>query len=295
MHIAHFWATAEGNGTAPDGRQVPFKVRRGSDVSIEDARRIAEQAARDLCDHIRRGGEPADHYDYDQRQLVEPIIEDINDADGSRIAAITINRYGCEVLNTMHLGFLDIDLVHLEKQRRRADRRGFITRLFGGGREEARSAGQPTTPEGRALQQLDTWIRQRPSTGVRAYRTAAGLRYLFVHPRMNPLDALDVPVYAELGCDPLYQRLCVAQGCFRARLSPKPWRIGVKRPPGPRADLQDNAFIRWRTSYNAKSTGFAVCAMLQCFGDVTPPDPMTQHLIELHDELTGATTGYPLA
>ncbi|KAB8334657.1 hypothetical protein SD80_009910 [Scytonema tolypothrichoides VB-61278] len=30
----------------------------------------------------------------------------------------------------------------------------------------------------------------------------------------------------KMGCDRLYQKLCIAQDCYRARLEIKPWRYG---------------------------------------------------------------------
>lgn len=295
MNIARYWATVDAEEIAPDGAPMPFSIRRGSDVSQEDARRRAEHAARELQRRIRAGEEPADWYDYSVRQLAEPIIDEVHDVNGERIGAITVNRYGCEVLNTLRLGFLDVDRQELRIPPRHDDRRGFFARLFGGARSEPPKPRDTRSPEQRAIDQLRSFVAERSGTGVRAYRTAGGLRYLFVRPQMNPNSALEVPIYAELGCDPLYRRLCVAQGCFRARLSPKPWRIGVERPPRVHADASNPAFERWRTEYRAKSAGFAVCTLIDSFGDTSPPDELTRHLIDMHDELTGATTGYPLA
>lgn len=295
MNIARYWATVDAEEIAPDGTPMPFSIRRGSDVSRDDARRHAEQAARELQRRIRAGEEPADSYDYSARQLAEPIIDEVHDVDGQRIGAITVNHYGCEVLNTLRLGFLDVDQDELRPRPRHADRRGFFARLFGGSRGEPAKPRDPRSPEERALDQLRSFITDHRGTGVRAYRTAGGLRYLFVRPQMDPKSALDVPIYAELGCDPLYRRLCVAQGCFRARLSPKPWRIGVDRPPRFHADATNPEFEEWRTIYRARSAGFAVCTLIDSFGETAPPDDMTRHLIDMHDELTGATTGYPLA
>lgn len=295
MDIHRYWAWTDAEATDPSGQPYCFTVRRGSDVSQDDAHRLAELAASELSEWIRSGGEPPKWYEYSTRQLPEPILEEIADESGQRAGAITINRFGCEVLNTQRLAFLDIDL---QPSRSRKGAGGLLGRLFGGGKAEQSPAATPESAADGALRQLDEWVRQQPRTGVRAYRTSAGLRYLFVSPAMDPMRALHEPVYEQLGCDPLYRKLCVAQNCFRARLTPKPWRIGVPTPWAWRVDRLESDptyYDRWHKGYLAKAGNYAACSYIDSFGEPDAPDEVTARLIAIHDERSGAQSGLALA
>lgn len=291
MNIHRYWAWKDVEANGPDGRAFCFTVRRGSDLSEEDAARRADDAARDLAARVRSGGPPPKWYEYSMRQLPEPILEEFHDDAGARLGAITINRFGCEVLNTQQLAFLDIDLVP-------ARRRGvFLSRLFGGG-HGARGEEPGASPAEGAIDQLRAWVSEHPGTSVRVYRTTAGLRYLFVSPSMQPRDALHEPVYEQLGCDRLYRRLCVAQNCFRARLSPKPWRIGVEGSPAWRVDRLEASpeeYERWHRGYLERARGFAACEFVETVGEVHEPDASVRRMIDVHDERAGVGTGLPLA
>lgn len=295
MNIYKYWAWADSEATDPTGQPYSFTIRRGSDLSFEDAQRQAKQAAAQLESRISAGGEPPAWYEYSTRQLPEPILEEHHDESGQRIAVLTINRYGCEVLNTQNLAFLDIDLV---PGRFLSDRGGLLSRLFGGRKNYGPSAPSPEVAIAGAISQLRSWVGRNPGTTVRVYRTNAGLRYLFVCPTMEPGDALHEPVYEELGCDPLYRRMCVAQNCFRARLTAKPWRIGVEPSPPWRVDrieAEPDLYDRWHADYVNAAGGYAACAYLETVGPQEEIDAMTQRMVSLHDERSGADSCLPLA
>ncbi|MEC4817813.1 MAG: hypothetical protein SAK29_31755 [Scytonema sp. PMC 1069.18] len=58
-----------------------------------------------------------------------------------------------------------------------------------------------------------------------AYRTRNGLRLIEMSREWNPREDESQTVLETLGCDHLFQHLCMSQGTFRARLEPKPWRV----------------------------------------------------------------------
>jgi hypothetical protein len=295
MNIFRYWAWADSEATDRTGQPYFFTIRRGSDLSFEDALQRAQQAAAQLEARIAAGDEPPSWYEYSARQIPEPIIEEFRGDSGQRRGVITINRFGCEVLNTQTLAFLDIDLVPARSRRSRG---GLRSRLFGGGKYEGSAAASTEVAVEGAISQLRSWVQRNPQAAVRVYRTSAGLRYLFASPAMQPGDALHEPVYEELGCDPLYRRMCVAQNCFRARLTAKPWRIGVKRSPPWRVDLieaESSVYDRWHADYLKAAGNFAACAYLDTVGEQTETDAMTERLISLHDERSGAASGLPLA
>ena len=82
--------------------------------------------------------------------------------------------------------------------------------------------------EGLALKRVDAFSEQHPDWHLRAYRTPAGLRMLAMHATFSPEDEQLQAFFKALGTDTLYARMCRLQHCFRARLTPKPWRVGLK-------------------------------------------------------------------
>lgn len=86
-----------------------------------------------------------------------------------------------------------------------------------------------TFNESHAQQKVQTFIETHPDWGLRVYRTPMGLRLLGTHAPMSSVDAL--PALQQLSNDACYIRLCQQQGCFRARLSGKPWRMGLRAMP----------------------------------------------------------------
>src|SRR6185312_12702105 len=89
----------------------------------------------------------------------------------------------------------------------------------------------------------------------------------------------------EVGCDPLYIRLCQAQASFRARLTPKPWRLGM-RPPTVRWPFGDSwtedRFTEWQRGYEQKSRGTSVCKLVEHVGSQAI-DPAVAPVLALHD------------
>jgi hypothetical protein len=120
------------------------------------------------------------------------------------------------VLNTARVFFADIDLPETS-----GTAGGLLAGLFG---------KKPTDPAEAALARLREWQARQPDWALRVYRTKAGLRLLATHDGFDPASSATQGLLASLGSDPLYATLCRVQACFRARLTPKPWRIGLKAP-----------------------------------------------------------------
>ena len=103
-----------------------------------------------------------------------------------------------------------------------------------------------------------------------------------------------------IGTDPIYVRMCLRQRCFRARVSPKPWRVGIgghlKPRPGvwPVNPERLPERQRWIAEYDEASDGFASCKFLEALGSgrVHPADAAVQRV---HDELSLANQELPLA
>jgi hypothetical protein len=96
----------------------------------------------------------------------------------------------------------------------------------------------------------------------------------------------------EFNCDQLYTTLCQKQGCFRARLTPKPQRIKIRRIKVrfPR-DGDDSELQQWLADYENQSRSFNVCRFVDQVGASVP----LSAVVQLHDDITGSAYRQPLA
>jgi hypothetical protein len=252
---------------------------------VAEARTLANQAAEKIAERFANGQLPRDRYGYPDRPLREPVLREYRGVNGELTAAITRNSYGCRVLNAASLMIVDVDF---PEQKRGP---GFIARLFG--------AKAPATflGEDRALASAKSWIEGNAGWGWRVYRTRAGLRLLATHAPIDPESETTNRVFEALGADPLYHRLCRIQKCFRARLTPKPWRCGMAQPPvrWPWANARaESRFTKWEKQYLATCTAWATCDLLTALGEPCCHSEV-EPLIKAHDEATRAGSKLPLA
>jgi hypothetical protein len=160
--------------------------------------------------------------------------------------------------------------------------KSFFARLFG------RSGSSPEGQrEENARAGVEGFMAQRPQWSLRLYRTFAGLRGIFTHDVFDPKSDLSLDVLREMGSDPLYIRLCKAQECFRARLTPKPWRCG-HRANAVRFPIEDayaERFEQWKVKYEARQRDYATCRFLGQLGNGCV-HPEVARIVELHDFVT---------
>jgi len=290
MHFPKFWAKGEWRGRDAAGNPITRDAWGWSDISEADARVRGEQRARALAEAWRPGGPPPARsaYGYPDRPLREPVLRTIA-SDGEAMAVVTRNSYGCEVLNTARAMFIDVDLPPPPTKRP-----GLFSTLFGGAKIPA-DAPSPVIEAKLAL--LQNWQRAHPDFAFRVYRTAGGLRYFLVSALLAPADPLAEEALARLDVDPNYQRLCRAQKTFRARLTPKHWRCGLRKPPDrfPFASAkQAGRFAAWLARYEAAAQQHAVCRHLRTIGGA-PVASALAPILEEHDRATGVGSARPLA
>ncbi|OFV98865.1 MAG: hypothetical protein A3H28_14965, partial [Acidobacteria bacterium RIFCSPLOWO2_02_FULL_61_28] len=241
MKIPRYWARADYEGCCRFA---------WSDVSIEEAQYLAEQQAFSDGHSPRAVAKTDDDYwDWgygDARLVREPILEDLHDDAGQLTAVVTRNRYGARILNAASAMFVDVDLSDNASE---DDVQG-------------------------AIAKANDWARDVPGWNWRVYRTYAGLRMLATHELFAPTDPSCWEAFERVGADTNYTRLCMAHECFRARLTPKPWRCGTTRPPArwPFANSdEERDFGHWSAGYEAASREKATCQLLTVgTGDVHP-------------------------
>jgi hypothetical protein len=283
MKFPAYWSKATVEETA-DGQTVSFSCWRWSDSSREDAYNSALSTAKRIVARLARGEEPA-RYPYGQQPLREEVLQQITDEQGALTAAVTQNAYGSLVLNTSGALFLDIDF---PTQSLGTEIRNFFGGLLG---------KKSTSPEAEARGKVEQFQAANPQLGLRIYRTSAGLRVLVVSELFDPSADSTRRLMESVGTDPLYVRLCRAQQCFRARLTPKPWRCGhvQNRVGWPReSDEQQRQFDQWQSEYLERQSAFATCRFLGTIGPEAA-HPEIEAVIELHDRLTRCDESLELA
>lgn len=295
MKIARYWVRETVQEKDSKGAVHRGAAWGWSENSVEDARRRAKESATRAAHWLAtfaRGAEPPRSRLY-QYQLDRPpreeIVQELKDAAGETTGVITRNSYGALVLNTRDLMFVDVDFPPAPLSIVR-----LLKRLFG------RPASLPDGDNG-LVNRVRTWCSANAGLGVRLYRTAAGMRVAVVGRTIAPNGDEAKRILAELDSDPLYRRLCETQECFRARFTPKPWRmrsvLRLHNPPG-RYPFPDAASERryrdWEREYDQAAPQFATCQLIETYG-TNEPHPQLAPLLKLHDSLTGVERPRPLA
>lgn len=325
MLIPQFWA--EGRAHADrDGRS--FTVRRfgWSDISPADAQAMADARAAEALERVlsgenlRRREAKVPYNGADGLPIREEIVARYGDT------IITRNSYGARCLNTPNVLFADIDfpppfsppvgcsivalllaagavIQWLAESPGWAVGLGIAAVLAAlpivvwVGRASWRERGDR---EAAARAHLGRFVEDHPDWNLRVYRTPAGLRLLATHRPFDPGDPVVRAFFGEMGADKTYVRMCLNQQCFRARVSPKPWRIGIDRHIHPRPGVWPVRPERlpdrqaWVEAYEAAAAGFAACEFVEAVGGgVTHPELAA--VVKLHDDLCRATRGLPIA
>jgi hypothetical protein len=94
--------------------------------------------------------------------------------------------------------------------------------------------------------------------------------------------------------------MCRNQHCFRARLTAKPWWMGIGAHMRPRPGVwpvrpeQMEKRRAWVRAYEAKAVDYAACRFVEAVGSQTL-DPKADKVRALHDRLSQALSGREIA
>lgn len=268
MYIPRTWAKA--SGTHPVTKEPTVAVW-GFGEDAATAKTEAASRLKRLIERITRGEPFPDRYTYGAgRPPREEILRVIGD-EAQPSAIVTRNGYGAQVLNTARVLFLDIDVPAPT---------GFDTLL--------KLIGRKT----RAQVVLDELRGKLAKAGAtfRLYETARGYRVLAIDREYDPCGAEAQQLMAATGTDPNFIKLCRAQKSFRARLTPKPWRVGVsgKPPEYPReSDEAGRLYREWLASYEQQVKAYATCRYLETVGSGSVRS-FARDAVDLHDRETRA-------
>ena len=275
MRIPPYWAKAAHTGTDREGRDKTFWAWGWSFKDLVAAKRDAAARAKRIFDHLTSGTRP-DSYDYLERPFREEIVDSLTHGE-DEIALVTRNRYGALILNSASVCFADVDFPAIQSY-------GFIDALllfFSGKRRRQRMQ----VARDATMQAVRDWAQRNPNHSFRLYRTRAGLRLLFTDRLYSPASAKTAQMLRDLGSDSLYRKLTEKQECFRARLTPKPWRCGCRRPPSqyPWDDAEaERTYREWEREYQEKTKGYATCELVETFGEGVSEGGVNI-IVDLHD------------
>lgn len=250
----------------------------GSNISEEDAKNQIPLKADILTKKIN--GDNLDMLGDYEVEIREEIVKEL---DKSNI--VTRNRYGALVLNSENIMFVDVDCPPV----------GFFRHLINLYR------GRKSDPKGEALFNIRKLCFENRfrNMHIRVYETFSGLRLLIANTDLEAASEQSAALMEEFNVDPLYSRLCSKQNCYRARLTPKSWRMKMQRirnvwPPEELSDEKRQKMEKWNEKYKEKSASYAVCRFIERIGKVDVASDIVS-LIEYHDKLTGADSNLPLA
>lgn len=324
MLIPTYWAEARVRHRQA-GRQLTVRRHGWSDTSQADAQQHAETRARAALQRLLAGEplarrEPKQPYNGADGL---PIREEIIERHGT--AVVTRNGYGARCLNTPEVLFADLDHARTPSLRLVLGvcallLLGAVLAGYGCGQAYgyalalAAVLGSATAARGlfalgrrlaggaeaQALRRVRRYARRHPDWAIRVYRTPAGLRLLVTHRPFAPDDAQVAAFFTAVGADPLYVRMCLNQRCFRARVSAKPWRIGIAAHLKPRPGVWPVAAGRlpqrtaWIAAYECAADGYAACTWLVTLGPAAV-HPAIAPVLALHDRLSRVGSGLPIA
>ncbi len=279
MKIYQFWSQRI-IPVMVNGKETAVRFRAGANESMEAAEQAVEEKIRKYQSFISAVENHTDMPERIRREeyaatICEELCRRIDDRN-----LVTRNRYGALVLNSEELLFLDVDHVPYTIKE-------LLKKLCGMAVPEASE---------RLRIKLEGFLHlpEFQGVGMRLYATSQGFRILLSLPGLETLRSPGMAdLFKKFNTDPLYADLCRKQQCFRARLTPKPARMGIKtmlKFRFPYAAEDQAAIAAYLEEYNKKSEGFAVCRLIAQLGK-----RFNSPAIEYHDQMTKCGKRLPLA
>lgn len=311
MIIPSYWAEAR-TQYRRSGKQITIRRFGWSETSQAEAETMARERAGAALQRVV-AGEPLLRREpkvpYNGADGV-PIREEVITRLGN--AAVTRNSYGARCLNSPDVLFADVDFnPNLPASGRVGVAIGalmvwlvgtYMISLWTGvlaagvflllasllARWLRQKTAHTERQEQRVRDHVNTFVRQHPDWNVRLYRTPGGLRLLATHRTFTPNDAAVQAFFRAVGADPLYVRMCQNQQCFRARLTAKPWRIGLQIRMHPRPGVWPVAPDRlpqrtqWIAEYEQAAKAYAACRYWDSCGSGIIADSV-KPVLAMHD------------
>lgn len=325
MIVPEYWAEAKIQQKI-DGRSVTIKRFGWSNESQEDAQKLADERAREAMS-AKIAGEDVRRIDhkvaYNGAEGL-PIREEVICRLGEQV--ITRNSYGALCLNSPDVLFADLDFDDFQIN---LSSKPFLlvgvilvialavyldtlapTKLFPGAvlsfillyslklRLETMVLKRRGGIEQVLLDSILEFSDNEPGRVMRVYRTPYGMRVLFMEKTYDPQSGETAEIFTALNADTMYSTMCRRQNCFRARISPKPWRMKMDRLAKtgvwPLSKERQKERTKWVEQYEQKAKQFASCRFLTEIGTGTR-DKKCEIVRRIHDEYCRADSVLDLA
>ncbi|PID58799.1 hypothetical protein CSB45_02020 [candidate division KSB3 bacterium] len=248
-----------------NGATKHINILAGSNISKEDARDHAKKQALTIEQRISSNKRKKD-YEVPIKEHVEEIIDDNN--------IITICRYGAKILNTTDYTILDLD--------------DYAFDFF-----DIFKAVRKMPKKDRIVFKFLERLKKYPEIGndFRIYETAKGIRVIgknYVNPAIKSYQSL----MRKFAVDWYYIIMSKKQNCYRARITPKPYRMRIKtikiRSP---LDCETKEYCDWVKNYELSAQKYCVVKHIKSIGRDFSSEP----IIRLHDSICKASQVYKLA
>ena len=324
MLVPNYWAEAKLKEKIGK-RSVTIKRFGWSDISEADALENAQERVREAMERAKNGEQVRrlDHKRSYNGAEGLPIREEVVLKQENIV--VTRNSYGALCLNTPDVLFVDIDfeMVPSRKLYFSCVLVLFVIGVFSalyfkslfiffmtlilsfvfGGTLAAILIKLKILSQGgyekMSMRKIENLVATNPEMNLRVYRTPMGLRVLALHKLYDPQSEEVAKIFKVLSADSLYSTMCRNQNCFRARISPKPWRMGMTRI-GPRPGVWPVKEERiperraWIEEYNSISDNYSSCHFKIHLGSEIS-DPIACEVLELHDQYCNAEKQLKLA
>ena len=328
MLIPRYWSEQSEHRTLPPRRSVTVHRFGWSSVSQEEADAHAVARVAEAWSAFEAGRTPS------RRELRgayagadgAAIREEVLWEDAESGAVATRNAYGAVCLNVPDVLFADVDLTPDERAHQTATTAAIVVFIVCGGFFSGlmqalgplgwaaglgaagvfatitagvvrRVTGAAPPTQAAVLAALRAWCAARADWRVEVYQTPAGLRLLATHAPIDPRGEEARAFFDAVHTDPRYRHMCEHQACYRARLTPKPWRIGIPSRIGFRAwPIRDPHALStrhaWVRQYDTIRQGWSACAWIEAVGTGSAC-PAGERVLALHDRESGARAPDP--
>lgn len=282
----------------------------GSNISLQDAKDKFNVEKNKLVEAFinftkQKRDKRIDVFREYESNIVEPLIKEINIPDIT--AYITRNHYGSEVLCVDKVMFLDIDYANVwywdDPFPRHKGWSKFLSHFFiktktykqtqieidkfkKRVKEIELNYKTNEETEAKILYVLESLLKNKyTDLNFKVYRTRMGLRLIETTRLWEPKSQEVWTLMKDFMCDNVYMLFCLRQNCFRARLTPKPWRVkmtalNMKYPFDTKDD--EAAYDRWVDEYQQKKNLKNVSDVF-CQLGTGVINPSLQEIIDVHD------------
>lgn len=237
------------------GTNEEISILSGSNKSKALASAEAKQKARLIQSRVADGGTKED-YEVPIKEHVSEIIDESN--------VVSVCRYGAKILNTNQFTILDLDDYPVD-----------FFDLF--------KSYRKMTKKERIVAKFEERIKKLPQLGAdfRIYETAKGIRVIG-KTYLAPSSPGYVALMRKLFVDWVYIQMSAKQNCYRARLTPKPYRMKFRtiKVADPLV-CETSEYLEWEQDYADKARSHVVVKLIKTIGR----DFSQELVIKYHDAM----------